>query len=120
MEHPIPSRPAIRLRLIRIATLSLLAFPFAPNASRAAPSDVERLHSAGYRVVAETEVKGEFTGCEFDQRINFVNGMIFVCLSDRLGQAYRPGVTILQHGETKDVRVVIDGEEFRGSLYASQ
>jgi hypothetical protein len=41
--------------------------------------------------------------------------MVFVCLGDSRGRAYEPDVTILRD-DNGDVRVLIDGEEYRGTL----
>lgn len=76
---------------------------------------VTALEQQGYKVVAHTIAKGEFVGCEFNLPIQFRNGMVFVCLGDQRGRAYEPDVTILRD-DNGDVRVLIDGEEYRGTL----
>jgi hypothetical protein len=73
------------------------------------------LESQGYKVVTKTIAKGEFVGCEFNLPVQFRNGMVFVCLGDQRGRAYEPDVTILRN-DNGDVRVLIDGEEYRGTL----
>lgn len=80
-------------------------------------SDLEDLARDGYGVVAETQVDGEFEGCDFDLRIPLTNGLIFQCREYSYHYAYRPEVLILQHVKTGDVKVIIDDEEFDGSLY---
>ena len=74
------------------------------------------LQDKGYQVVAKTMTTGEFVGCEFNLPIQLKNGMVFVCLSDQRGRAYQPDVVILRD-DNGDVRVLIDGEEYRGTLH---
>ena len=74
------------------------------------------LEKKGYQVVAKTMTKGEFIGCEFNLPVELQNGMVFVCLSDQRGRAYKPDVTILRD-DNGDTRVLIDGEEYRGTLH---
>jgi hypothetical protein len=85
------------------------------NGAEAGADNLKALESQGYKVVAQTVAKGEFVGCEFNMPIQFRNGMVFVCLGDQRGRAYEPDVTILRD-DNGDVRVLIDGEEYRGTL----
>ncbi len=79
--------------------------------------DLEDLARQGYAVIIETQVDGEFEGCEFDKRIPLMNGLIFVCSTYSYSYSYIPEVLILQHIRTGDVKVLIDGEEYDGQLY---
>lgn len=85
-------------------------------ASEAEQDELTALESKGYQVVAKTMTKGEFVGCEFNLPVKLQNGMVFVCLSDQRGRAYKPDVTILRD-DNGDTRVLIDGEEYRGTLH---
>jgi hypothetical protein len=84
-------------------------------AADAKPDALTALESQGYKVVTKTIGKGEFTGCEFNRQVQLRNGMVFVCLGDARGRAYEPDVTILRNN-SGDIRVLIDGEEYRGTL----
>ncbi|MFX0201258.1 MAG: hypothetical protein ACFFCW_34505, partial [Candidatus Hodarchaeota archaeon] len=79
--------------------------------------DLGDLARQGYAVIIETQVDGEFEGCEFDKRIPLMNGLIFVCSTYSYSYSYMPEVLILQHIRTGDVKVLIDGEEYNGQLY---
>ena len=74
------------------------------------------LQNQGYQVVTKTMTKGEFVGCEFNLPIDLENGMVFVCLSDQRGRAYQPDVFVLRDADG-DIKVLIDGQEFRGTLH---
>jgi len=80
-------------------------------------SDLEDLARQGYAVVEETQVDGEFEGCEYDKSIPLMNGLIFVCKTYSYYYSYMPEVLILQHIRTGDIKVLIDGEEYDGKLY---
>ena len=77
---------------------------------------LDALQNQGYQVVAKTMTKGEFVGCEFNLPVQLDNGMVFVCLSDQRGRAYQPDVFILRD-DNGDVKVLIDGAEYRGTLH---
>ena len=85
-------------------------------ASEADQDELTALKSKGYQVVAQTMAKGEFVGCEFNLPVELQNGMIFVCLGDQRGRAYKPDVTILRD-DNGDTKVLIDGVEYRGTLH---
>lgn len=99
------------------ATL-LLAFVIGSIASLdALASDLEDLAREGYAVWEETSVDGDFEGCEFDRRIPLMNGLIFVCQGYSYHYAYSPDVLILRNVRSGDLKVIIDDEEFDGTLY---
>jgi hypothetical protein len=79
--------------------------------------DLEDLARDGYGVLMTTEVQGEFEGCEYGRRIPLDNGLVFVCSSYSYHYAYQPEVLILKSVQSGDVKVMIDGEEFDGTLY---
>jgi hypothetical protein len=58
-------------------------------------SDLEELARDGYAVVIETNVDGEFEGCDFDNA-SVQNGMIFVCSEYSYTYSYMPDVLILK------------------------
>jgi hypothetical protein len=80
-------------------------------------SDLEDLARAGYAVVAETRVDGEFEGCDYDKQISLANGLLFVCQTYHYHYSYRPEVLILQHVSSGELKVLIDDYEYRGKLY---
>jgi len=97
------------LRLLPLAFC--LAF-----ARSAAASDLEELAKQGYAVVEQTEVRGQYEGCEFDRVIQFLDGLSLQCTSYSYHYAYQPEVLIMQHISRKDFRVLIDGEQIEGRL----
>jgi hypothetical protein len=80
-------------------------------------ADLEDLAKEGYAVLAETRVDGEFEGCDFDKRIPFTNGLVFVCSTYSYSYSYRPEVLLLQHIRSEHIKVLINGREYRGNLY---
>jgi hypothetical protein len=79
--------------------------------------DLEDLARDGYAVVEETQVDGEFEGCEFGKQISLMNGLVFVCQTYSYSYGYMPEVLILQHIRSGDLKVLIDDEEYDGTLY---
>lgn len=77
----------------------------------------EELCKAGYAVITETSVDGEFTGCEYDKKVPLQNGLVFVCSEYNYTYSYNPDVYILKNIKTGDIKVVIDDESFEGTLY---
>jgi hypothetical protein len=80
-------------------------------------SDLEDLARDGYGVVEETSVDGEFEGCEHDKRIPLTNGLVFVCSEYSYSYSYSPDVLILEHVRSGDTKVLIDDDEYDGTLY---
>ncbi len=80
-------------------------------------SDLEDLAREGYAVVEETQVDGEFEGCDFDKRIPLLNSLIFVCSEYRYSYSYMPDVLILKNIRSGDLKVLIDDDEYDGTLY---
>jgi len=80
-------------------------------------SDLEDLAKEGYAVIEETQVDGDFEGCDFDKRIPLTNGLIFVCSTYSYSYAYMPDVYILKHVRSGDIKVIIDDDEYDGQLY---
>jgi hypothetical protein len=79
--------------------------------------DLEDLARQGYAVIEETQVDGEFEGCEYGKQIQLMNGLIFVCETYNYSYSYMPDVLILKHLRAGDIRVIIDGQEYDGTLY---
>lgn len=80
--------------------------------------DLEDLARDGYAVVEETNVDGEFEGCEYDKRIPLTNSLIFVCSEYSYSYSYQPEVLILKHVHSSDIKVLINDEEYDGTLYS--
>jgi hypothetical protein len=80
-------------------------------------SDLEELARQGYAVVAETQVDGDFEGCDFDKHIPLMNTLIFVCSEYNYSYSYMPDVYILKNIHSGNIKVIIDGKEYDGTLY---
>ena len=80
-------------------------------------SDLEGLARNGYAVIDETQVDGEFEGCDFEKRIPLTNGLVFVCSTYSYSYSFMPEVLILQHVKSGDIKVLIDEDEYDGTLY---
>lgn len=98
--------------LISIFLLAVSAIAFA--------GDLEDLAREGYGVVDETRVDGEFEGCEYDRRIPLANGLVFVCSEYNYSYSYSPEVLILRHVQSGAIKVLIDEEEYDGTIYRSR
>jgi hypothetical protein len=110
------SRRAVRIASALAGVLVVLGWSSYILAADTEADELTALEKKGYQVVAKTMAKGEFIGCEFNLPVELQNGMVFVCLSDQRGRAYKPDVTILRD-DNGDTRVLIDGEEYRGTLH---
>jgi hypothetical protein len=80
-------------------------------------SDLEDLAEDGYAVIEKTQVDGEFEGCDFEKRVPLTNGLIFVCSEYSYSYAFMPDVLILKNVRGGDIKVIIDDEEYDGTLY---
>lgn len=80
-------------------------------------SELEHAAKAGYGVLYETTVPGAFEGCDFNRRVVFDNGLFLVCSSYSYHYAYRPDVLILKSVRTGAIKILIDDEEFEGTVY---
>lgn len=98
--------------IISIFLLAVSAIAFAGN--------LEDLAREGYGVVDETRVDGEFEGCEYDRRIPLANGLVFVCSEYNYSYSYSPEVLILRHVQSGAIKVLIDEEEYDGTIYRSR
>lgn len=66
--------------------------------------------------VIETLVLDEFEGCEWNKRIEFLNGLVFICSTYSYTYSYMPNVKIfLVDGIAP--QVYIGGELYSGTLY---
>jgi hypothetical protein len=71
------------------------------------------LHNGSF---INTNVSGEFKGCNFNKRIRFQNGLTFVCSEYNYNYDYMPEVKILIiSGRTPQVR--IGNTVYQGTLY---
>lgn len=80
-------------------------------------SDLEDLARDGYAVIDETQVDGDFEGCEHGKSIPLLNGLVFVCSEYNYSYSFMPEVLILQHVRSGDFRILINEDEYRGTLY---
>ena len=96
---------------------AIIAIALVFVATFAIAGDLEDLAKEGYAVVEKTSVDGEFEGCDFDKRIPFTDGLVFVCSTYSYSYSYCPEVLILQHVRNGEIKVLINGREYRGKLY---
>ena len=80
-------------------------------------NDLEDLAKDGYGVIEETQVDGDFEGCDFDKHIPLMNGLVFVCSSYGYSYGYMADVLILKSVRTGGIKVLIDDDEYDGTLY---
>jgi hypothetical protein len=80
-------------------------------------SDLETLAKEGYGVFEKTSVLGEFTGCDFGKRIPLTDGLQFVCSGYNYHYSYGADVLVLKNVKSGAIKVLIDGQEFDGTLY---
>jgi hypothetical protein len=80
-------------------------------------STLDRLARRGFGVIEQTQVNGEFQGCEYGRRISLMDGLIFVCSGYSYHYSYGPETLILKSVRTGEIRVLIDDEEFDGTVY---
>lgn len=80
-------------------------------------SELEDFAREGYAVIEETQVNGEFEGCDYNKRIPFMNGLIFVCSEYSYSYSYMPDVLILKNINSGDTKVLIDDEEYDGTFF---
>jgi hypothetical protein len=66
--------------------------------------------------IINTQVDGDFEGCDFDKRINFTNGLIFVCSTYSYTYSYMPRVKIFVI-KGRSPQVFIQGKSYSGTLY---
>lgn len=101
----------------RIIIFTIILFCLCISTTFIEASDLENLCKNGYAVIEETNVDGEFEGCDYDKRIPLTNGLIFVCREYNYSYGYMPDVYILKNIRTGDIKVLIDDEEYEGDLY---
>jgi len=97
--------------------VTILALFLIGNAIGARASDLEDLARDGYAVVEETQVDGDFEGCEFDKQIQLVNGLVFVCAEYSYSYGFMSEVLILKHIRSGEIKVLIDDQAYNGALY---
>ena len=73
---------------------------------------------AGWTILAVTRVDGEFEGCDFNKKIEFVNGMVLECSTYGYTYSYSPSAVIfVKVGEYNDlefymIKALIDDEMY--------
>lgn len=78
--------------------------------------DLESLSKEGYRIVDETNVVGQFKGCDARTSLIFTNGKVFICSTYAYSfAAYMPVAYILEN-DSKDIKVLINGNAYSGSF----
>jgi len=80
-------------------------------------SDLEELCKEGYGVIINTQVSGEFNGCDYNKIYKLDNGMTFECTEYSYSYNYRPDFYVLKNVKYGDLKYLIDDEEYQGTLY---
>lgn len=83
-------------------------------------SDLERLARDGYGVLDSTTVLGEFKGCNIGTKLPLANGLTFVCAGHHYDHVFEPELLILKSVRTGETKVLIDGDEFEGTIFRRQ
>lgn len=83
----------------------------------AGASDLESLARDGYGVLESTTLLGEFKGCEMGRKLPLANRLVFVCSEHGYRDAFEPEVLILKSVRTGEIKVLIDGDEFQGTIF---
>lgn len=97
--------------------IAIIALTSAVLSNVARASDLERLARNGYGVALTTQVNGEFEGCDFGKRIRLMNGLVFQCQTYAYHYSYMPEVLIVKSVHDGSLKVLIDGDEYDGTLY---
>ena len=111
--------PVASIQHVRMRFLVALILCFVLSA-RAGASDLERLARDGYGVLDSTTVLGEFKGCNIGTKLALANGLMFVCAGHHFDDVFEPELLILKNVRTSDTKVLIDGEEFEGTIFRRQ
>jgi hypothetical protein len=74
--------------------IALTLLLFAPSLPARAIDASDFDDVVGYTVVAVTQVRDEFEGCEHDKKIRFDNGWTLTCSEYSYSYAYRPDAVI--------------------------
>jgi hypothetical protein len=82
--------------------------------------DLESLARDGYGVLDSTTVLGEFKGCNAGLKLPLANGLIFVCAEHHFSDVFEPELLILKNVRTGETKVLIDGDEFAGTIFRRQ
>lgn len=77
---------------MKLTVPALLLVAVAETAMALDASDFDEV--VGYTVIAVTQVRGDFEGCDFDKKIRFDNGWTLTCSSYSYSYAYRPDAVI--------------------------
>ena len=109
--------PKLKSAVMGAMSVVAVAVSMFPLCSDALAQNLEELAREGYGVLMTTEVTGTFEGCEYGRGIPLDDGLIFVCSLYSYRYASQPEVLILKSVQSDDIKVLIDGEEFDGTLY---
>jgi hypothetical protein len=117
-RYGLSNKHNIETRIMKvIKKICCLIMPAFMIGHQAAASDLEELAMDGYAVVEKTQASGEFNGCDFDKRVPLDDGLVFVCSSYNYSYSYRPEVLILKNIQSGNIKVLIDNDEYEGTLY---
>lgn len=78
--------------------------------------DFEELCKQGYAVTTQTNITGDFEGCDFDKLYKLDNGLILQCNEYYYYYYYRPNVYILQN-RYGSYKVIINDRAYNVTLY---
>lgn len=78
--------------------------------------DLDSLAKEGYQVVEETNVVGQFTGCDSRTSLRLTNGKVFVCSTYAYSFAvYMPAAYILKN-KSDDIKILVKGIAYSGAF----
>lgn len=78
--------------------------------------DLDSLAKEGYQVVEETNVVGQFTGCDSKTALRFTNGKAFVCSTYAYSFAVYMPVAYILKNKGDDIKVLVNGTAYSGTF----
>jgi hypothetical protein len=100
------------MRLIPITAILVLYFALFIGEA----VSLEQSELLGYTLIAEKTIDGDFEGCDFDKKINFLDGTYLTCATYSYTYSYMPTAYIYARqieykGEVyMDVKMVVEDE----------
>ncbi len=79
-------------------------------------ADLESLAKEGYQVTEETNVVGQFKGCDATTALTLTNGKVFICSTYSYSFAIYMPVAYVLENRNKDIKVLINGTVYSGSF----
>jgi len=109
--------------LMMLATAALLAAPEgtppATQTSAPAPSRgvrVDDLIAAGFTVLKDTKVVGDFDGCDYGRKVQLAAGGTFTCTGFGYMHAANPKAVLLKSPDGRQYKLVVGNAVFDGAF----